>query len=221
MSTPDHEGIARAADAEALEILGGFHPRPADGAPAGTGTLLLLGPAEPGFWSHVTAAPEFLDGGADPLDRWSRRVIGALARRFDAAALYPFDGPPWVPFQAWALRTGRAWTSPVRLLVHETAGLLVSFRGALALGPRLALPEAPPTSPCAACADRPCLSACPADALGAAGYDVPACRAFLDTPGGRDCLEQGCAVRRACPVSRLYRRDPARSAYHMSRFHQP
>ena len=219
MSAPGLDAIAQAARAEALAVLGGFHPGPGDGAPAGTGTLLLLGPAEPGFWRHVRAAPEFGNGAPDPLDRWSRRVIDALAERFGARALYPFGGPPWTPFQAWALRSGRAWESPVRLLVHDTAGLLVSFRGALALTARLALPEPPAAAPCAGCAERPCLTACPAGALDAEGYDVPACRAFLDTPAGSDCMELGCAVRRACPVSRGYARDPAQSAYHMRRFH--
>lgn len=210
------DDVASAAAAERLAVIGGFHPAPEDEL---GGTLLLLGPAEPGFWAHVTASPEFADAAADPLDRWSTRVIGALADTFGGAAHFPFGGPPHRPFYAWALRTGRVWASPVTLLVHETAGLLVSFRGALALPGRIALPPAAPC-PCDTCVGRPCLDACPAGALTGAGYDVPACRAFLDSPSGETCLMAGCRVRTSCPVSQGYARLAAQSAYHMRLFHR-
>jgi hypothetical protein len=200
-----------------LSVFGGFHPTPGDDGPAGCATLLMLGPREPGFWDHVTAEPEFSDGGPDPLDRWSRRVIGRLACDLGAKALFPFGGPPYRPFIGWARRTGRAHTSPVTLLVHDRAGLMVSYRGALALRDRLDLPE-PPPAPCAPC-PRPCVTACPVGALDATGYDVAACHAFLDTQAGRDCLDRGCRVRRACPVSATYGRRPEQSAFHMRSFH--
>ena len=203
----------------ALENFGAFHPTPEDGAPQGCATLVLLGPREPGFWPHVSAQPEFRDGAPDPLDRWSARVIGALADEIGATALFPFSGPPWPPFFDWALRSGQAWASPVRLLVHAKAGLMASWRGALALSERLELPAAP-ACPCDGCAEKPCLSACPAGALGARGYDVPACHAFLDTGAGAACLQGGCHVRTSCPVSRSYGRMPAQSAFHMAAFHR-
>ncbi len=200
-----------------LAVLGGFHAIPADALPKGTRTLLLIGPAEPGFWAHVTAQPEW-DGAPDPIDRWSRRVIGHLACGPGAKALFPFGGPPYKPFQAWALRTGQIWESPVRLLVHADQGLMVSFRGAIALRQHLDLPATPPR-PCDAC-PRPCLTACPVGALNGAGYDVPACHAWLDTAAGQGCMTQGCAVRRTCPVSQAYARMPEQSSYHMGQFHR-
>jgi len=200
-----------------LAPFGAFHCGAEDGlAP---GTLVLTGPDEPGFWAHVTASPEWLDKAPDPLDRWSRRVIGAAARELGAEALFPFGGPPWQPFHRWALRSGRAWESPVRLLVHDRAGLMVSYRGALLLPRRLDLPPVPPC-PCDTCT-RPCLTACPAGALTGTGYDLPACHDFLDRPGGHDCMSRGCAVRRACPVSQGYGRLDEQSAWHMRRFHRP
>lgn len=207
---------ARLAE-ERLEVLGGFAVAEGeDGFAPGTRTLLLLGPSEPGFWAHLQAQPEW--GGLDPVDRWSRRVIGRIACDLGAKALFPFGGPPWHPFYQWALRTGRVWDSPVRLLVHSGQGLMVSFRGALALTEAVAVPP-PAAKPCAACA-APCLTACPAGALGGAGYDVPACHAWLDRPEGAECLSGGCLVRRACPVSQSYARLPEQSAYHMGQFHR-
>jgi len=189
---------------------------PADGLP-GAASLALLSPDEPGFWAHVTAQPEFNDGGADPLDRWSRRAIGALAGALGARAVFPFGGPPWHPFIGWARRSGRAHGSPVTLLVHDRMGLFASWRGALAVAEPLDMPPVP--SPCESCAGRPCLAACPAGALTGAGYDLPLCHGFLDTAAGRECLDRGCAVRRACPVSAGYGRLEEESAHHMRHFH--
>jgi ferredoxin len=215
---PTLAGIAAILAPHRLEVLGGFAAGPEDtGLPAGTRTLLLIGPAEPGFWAHLTAQPEW-DGRPDPVDRWSRRVIGRIACDLQAKALFPFGGPPWHPFYRWALRSGQVWDSPVRLLVHARQGLMVSFRGALALKEEVALPP-PAPRPCDGC-PAPCLTACPAGALTGAGYDIPACHAFLDQPDGAGCMTGGCLVRRACPVSQSYARLPEQSAYHMGQFHR-
>ncbi len=198
-----------------LAVLGGFHAKGDPALPPGTRTLLLLAPREPGFWAHLTAQPEW--AGEDPVDRWSRRVIGRIACDIGAKALFPFGGPPYHPFYQWALRTGAVWESPVRLLVHHRQGLLVSFRGALALKEEMELPS-PPPSPCTDCA-APCTQSCPAGALDQRGYDVPRCHAHLDEPQGMECMTGGCLVRRACPVSQTYARLPLHSAYHMRQFH--
>lgn len=219
-AVPTPAAIADRLAAERLSLLGGFECAEAEPAiPAGTAMVLLVGPG-PGFWPHLTAQPEWSDGLPDPLDRWSRRAVGRIACSLGAKALFPFDGPPWHPFQSWALRTGRLWKSPVRLLVHDGQGLWVSFRGALALKERIALPPPPTASPCAACPGQPCRTACPAGALVPEGYDTARCHAFLDTTAGVGCMQQGCAVRRACPLSQVYDRMPAQSAYHMARFHR-
>ncbi len=208
--------IVEQAAACQLDVLGGFNCADDPDLPKATRTLLLLGPREPGFWAVMQASAEW--GGADPVDRWSRRVVGRLACDLGAKALFPFGGPPYQPFYGWALRTGRVWDSPVRLLVHETQGLLVSFRGALALKEVLDLPPAP-QKPCDSCA-KPCLSACPVGALTGAGYDLPRCHGFLDTTEGQDCMTGGCLVRRACPVSQGYARMAEQSGYHMRQFHR-
>lgn len=215
-----HETLSQEAEALGLRILGGFHPGPGDGAPEGCGTLLLIGPAEPAFWPLFQGSPEYRDGARDPLDRWSKRVLGGWAAEHGGVAIFPSDGPPYAPFIAWAKATGRVHNSPAGILVHDLAGLMVSFRGALALPERVALPPAPP-SPCDTCTARPCLSACPVGALAEGqDYDVPACHAFLDSAEGQGCITRGCAVRRACPVSQSYGRVEAQSAFHMRSFHR-
>jgi hypothetical protein len=181
------------------------------------GSVLLLAPREPGFWPAFTASPEYADGAPDPLDRWSKRVIGALAEAWDGGAVFPSDGPPYPPFISWALQTGRVWMSPVGLLVHDRLGLWLSFRGAV----RLAEPVAATAgqNPCKTCPGQPCRSACPVSALSPEGYDVAACHGFLDTAAGTRCMAAGCGVRRACPVGQAWGRTEAQSQFHMKAFH--
>jgi len=205
-------GIARAAGRRQLAVMGTVDRN----LPDGIGTLVLLGPGEPGFWAAFTASTEYRDGRPDLLDRWSGRVIGELAETLGATPYFPFGGPPYQPFVRWALDSGRAHVSPVGLLVHDAAGLMVSYRGALGFAERIAAP-APPPNPCLTCTDRPCLSACPVDAFAGDSYDVAACKADLDRDGN-DCMARGCAVRRACPVSQRHGRVEAQSAFHMRAF---
>ena len=206
-----YDAVCAAAAHHRLSVMGGLHE-------AG-GTLMLLGPGR-GFWDHFRTSPEMRDGAPDPVDRWSVRVIGAMAATLGAEAVFPFGGPPYQPFLRWAMQTGRAWQSPAGMLVHDEAGLMVSYRGALHWPGQIALPAPPAASPCATCVDKPCMSACPVDALSAeTGYDVAACHGYLDTDAGQDCMTGGCLARRACPVSQRFDRDPAQSALHMRSFH--
>ena len=188
-----------------LTALGGFHE---DGK-----TTILLGPLEPGFWLFVTDHPDFK--GDDPLDNWSSATISLLANDLKAQAVFPFGGPPHHPFIAWALRSGEVWTSPVGLLVHKDAGLLVSYRGALIFDEVIELPSAA-DSPCDSCVDKPCMSACPVSALTPDGYDVESCKDHMNVDAG---CRAACRVRMSCPVSQSYGRNPVQTVFHMEAFH--
>ncbi len=179
----------------------------------GAQTLVLIGPDEPAFWDRFTDSPEYHDGAADPMDRWSRRVLTDIATQVGGKAVFPFGGPPFEPFQSWALASGQFWTSPIGFLVHETRGLFVSFRGAIRLP--APLPAIAAASPCPDCA-APCASACPVDAF-RHGYDVVACKAHIASPEGQDCMTQGCRARRACPVGQGLRL-PDHARFHMEAF---
>lgn len=214
MATLDH--ISDLAHRQALIVAGGVQKADAP-LPDGIETLILLSPDGLDFWAHFQQSAEYRDEQPDPMDRWSIRVIDQLSADLGAQALYPFGVTPPYPFYRWALASGRVWASPVQWLIHDTAGLWLSFRGALGFSTRLNLPQAG-RSPCEGCA-RPCVTACPVGALTGAGYDVPACHAYLNISAGAHCLSNGCAVRAACPVSESYGRSPDQSAFHMRHFH--
>jgi epoxyqueuosine reductase len=208
--------ITSQATAKGLMVAGIAAVDEGDGLAPGIRSILLLAPDEPRFWPLFRQSDEYSDGRPDALDRWSRRVIGGIACSHGAKAYFPFGGPPYRPFLSWAIRSGRCWASPVGLLVHDTAGLFISFRGAIGLaGPAQ---QETAASPCETCIGKPCQSACPVGALTPQGYDVPACKAWLETSAGAVCHGGGCLVRRACPVGAT-RRLADQSAYHMRAFH--
>lgn len=215
--------LATALAPAGLLLRGGFHPKPADAVPAfaagkPVGTLVLVGNAGSDLWRAAGAALSE-DSAPNPLDRYVERVIGDLARRVEARALFPFHGPPYLPFQRWAQRAEAVAPSPIGLLIHPDYGLWHAYRGALVFAERLDLaPFMPRPSPCATCAAKPCLSTCPVDAFKPSGYDVPACTGHVESPAGVDCRGDGCRARRACPVGADYRYLPAQAAFHMRAF---
>lgn len=200
--------LIKDARARQLDVFGALHD--------GDDTIILLGPFEPGFWVGFSESSEYLDGKPDPLDRWSKTVASGLALDWGGKAIFPSDGPPFAPFFDWALGSGRAWKSPVTLLVHDTAGLWISYRAAIKLAGKIPLPQHQ-LSPCIDCS-APCKTACPVDALNGETYDVASCKSHLDGQDLAECMTLGCAARRACPVSQSYGRLAAQSEFHMKAF---
>jgi hypothetical protein len=213
------DAVRQAISTVGLAFRGAFHPAPEDLTPPGTGTLVLVGFTGRREWPAFAGSPEASDGLPDPLDRWSRRVIGGLATDMGAHALFPFGGPPFLPFQRWAMKAEPVRPSPLGILIHPDWGLWHAYRGALVFTEPLDLP--PPDTrprPCDSCAEKPCLSACPVDAFGPAGYDVPACVGHISSPAGRDCMSFGCLARRACPVGAEHRHGPIQANFHLQAF---
>lgn len=210
------DDIVRALASHGLILRGGFVPVGGEGAPEGVRALLLIGNGGRSMWqAFERAAP----AGDHPLDRWVRGIVDPLAARLAARAFYPFEGPPYWPFQRWAMRAEAAHPSPLGVLIHPRYGLWHAYRAALAFDRALPLPaRAEAASPCASCLDRPCLSACPVGAFSAECYDVTACRAHVPTPAGSDCMDLGCRARHACPIGSEHAYPPLQARFHMTAF---
>ncbi len=214
----NYRTVEQAAIDDALIVMGAQHPRLSGAKILKGGTLILLGAAA-AFWPALKSSPEWRDGHPDPVDRWSERVIGQMAKSLGAQAHFPFGGPPYAPFIDWALKSGRAFTSPVGALVHDTVGMMISYRGALHFQHEFPVPKPAVVSPCADC-PAPCSTACPVGALSASSfYDVSSCHSYLNTSDGQACMIGGCAARLACPLSAGAGRRPEQSAHHMKAFH--
>lgn len=218
-----HDPLGALTDAlepHGLMLRGGFNPDDSTGAVAGAGTVVLIGNAGPALWRAFSAGRETSEKAGDhALDRWTKTTVDPIADAFDCRAIYPFEGPPYFPFQAWAMLCDDVHSSPLGILIHKRYGLWHAYRAALLFAARLDLPPLTPgSSPCDSCADKPCLSTCPVGAFGSGGYDVPACAAHLRTPEGRDCMTRGCLARRACPVGKDFTYLPDQARFHMDAF---
>lgn len=209
-----------------LRILGALHCPPSSGILGEIRTLVLIGNAGGTFWPVFTAwcaenGETAITTPRDkaPLDRWTRHVLSPLAEAFDAKIFFPFEGPPYHPFQSWAVAARCAGPSPIGTLVHPRFGPWHAYRGALGFSRELDIltPQDGPT-PCTSCPERPCLTACPTEAFAGGTYDTTSCVAHLKTAAGRDCIENGCHARHACPHGQEYRYPPEQARFHMLAF---
>jgi hypothetical protein len=180
-------------------------------------TLVLVGNAGPALYEAFFAMAQ--TAGANPLDDWTRRIVLPIAESFGARAAFPSDGPPWLPFQRWAMRAEGVKASPLGVLIHPDFGLWHAYRAALLFDRPLDLPSVPRRAhPCDTCLGRPCLSACPAGAVTSDGYAVDNCARHVGGRDGQACRSIGCLARRACPVGVEHRYPDRALALHMDAF---
>ncbi len=238
MTVPSRANLQAALSAHGLRLRGGWMPSEADAIPAlplgqPAAVVWMVGVAASEFWPYFKASGQYQeylqDDVADPLDRWSRAIGDELASQWGGVALYPFDGPPYHPFQQWATRAEPLQASPLMLRIHPEHGLWHAYRFALALpelmpgdlasiSPPLPVPNFPSQHICLTCDGQPCLSVCPVDAYTGSGFQLNACARHLHTPSGNDCMSGGCLARRACPIGRESRYAPEHAAFHMQAF---
>ena len=183
-------------------------------------SIALVGNIGSSYWPVFAQSAEYQDGLPDSLDRWSKRVAEQVANDIGAKAIYPFEGPPYYPFQQWAKRAESLNQSRMGLMIHPRYGLWHSYRFGLLIAD-MQLPERQATttqSPCESCESQPCLNTCPVGAFSLQGYDVASCAAYLhQTPDAR-CHKEGCLARLACPVGQSYRYNSAQHVFHLRAF---
>lgn len=182
-------------------------------------SVFLVGHAGSTIWPHFSnwlSAQNPVP--ADPLDTWSKQVIGTVATEVGGLAVFPSD-KPYLPFQQWAMAAEGLKPSPLGLLIHPVFGLWHAYRGAI-LFDDLTLSQLPEklSHPCDTCIEKPCLSACPVSAFSDGGYDVASCRNYLKTGDGETCMTGGCMARRACPIGWGFTYLPDQIQFHMAAF---
>lgn len=239
---PTERELHGAVTAHGMALRGSFAPTAADGLPAlpngqPASSVWMVGVIGSTFWPYFKASTFFKDGLPDPLDRWSRALGEELAARFGGVALFPFEGPPYHPFQRWADRAAATQPSRMMLRIHPDFGLWHAYRFALAL------PFAPDAAPadralsahagastepaavphsaaslCASCSGQPCLQACPVGAYTGESFLLDACASHLHSGAGAECMQAGCLARRACPVGAGFRYTAEHAAFHMQAF---
>jgi hypothetical protein len=216
--------IAAGLAENGLILRGGFNFGAQDNPPPGPSgaparAVLLVGQAGAAPWPHFLRWRESRPADlANPLDTWSREVIGAVANQCGARAVGPND-KPFLPFQQWAMRAEGLKPSPLGILMHPRYGLWHAYRGALLFGHEILFPAADKVVHlCDACIDKPCLKACPVDAYSTDGFAYQACLSHVRGAHGGACRTTGCLDRNACPYGTAYRYPAEVQAFHMAAF---
>ncbi len=216
------ERLTDALDVCGLAVRGVLNFEDGDAPRLGGGiarSIVLVGYAGSTIWQHFT---KWLDAKnvrpIDPLDTWSKEVIGATAAAVGGHAVFPSD-KPYLPFQQWAMEAEGLKQSPLGMLIHPVYGLWHAWRGAILFDDVTLSQKVEKLShPCDACIEKPCLSVCPVDAFSGDGYAVDRCRSHLAIPQGQPCMGDGCLARRACPAGRDYMYVPEQMRFHMDAF---
>lgn len=180
-------------------------------------SLVLVASAGRTLWQSMTAARAFAP--ADPVDEYCEDALfdfcDDLEPDVNTRILWPAtDGGAPVPVTRLGELAGWSHRSPLGLGIHPSYGLWFAYRGVVLLD--VALPaqtlEAA-ASPCDSCADRPCITACPASAVGGpAGLDLAACVSERAREGA--ACATSCLSRVACPVGAEHRYSDEQMAHH-------
>ena len=196
---------------------------------AATRAIVVIGNGGGAFWaayrSHVARHPA--DAARDhPLDDFTtavmeEHVVPLAARLGVRAELHlPYrETTPPVSFVHLAEAAGLGRRSLLGVLVHPEFGPWMALRAALLVDVALAAPRpAAGFDPCPSCATRPCLAACPADAVShPAGWDVPRCVAFRVARADANPCAGRCHARLACVYGRAHRYPDDALAHHHAR----
>lgn len=185
----------------------------------GDGLLLLLS-----LGTTFAQQTNFADSPiSNPFDvRAAELVRPFLREHFEqlapASLLYP--GPTALDLRAWMVEGRVEYPSLLGIGIRPDCGPWFAVRAAAwvrieAAHRALVETRYPPLSgsgPCDTCKDKPCLSACPVDALRASEVRLNTCvdhRVQL----GSECAER-CHARCACPVGRRHRYPDEQMRYH-------
>jgi hypothetical protein len=79
--------------------------------------MVMIGNVGDELW-HCSGGAIRARTGEHPLNGWIRDILTPLSREVRADIVFDFDGPPWWPFQQWAMRAEPVHPSPLGLLIH-------------------------------------------------------------------------------------------------------
>ena len=157
----------------------------------------------------------------DPIDRFSVDVVLDYLSRINCGRhdlLYPV-ADTFVDLRELGHRAGWHHNSRLGIGINARVGTWFAYRVVVLADTRLADagPGEPDSgAPCESCADKPCVTACPAGAVQVSGeFDLDACGSHRLEKNSR-CATT-CLARLACPVGTSQRYDADQIHYHYTR----
>lgn len=188
-------------------------------------TILVIGNGGGGFWqgfrAYCAQHPSYRQERTHPLDDYTVEIVEAtltpLLQTTGASYRYVYPFRFWtepVSFMHLARAAGLAGPSLLGVTIHPVYGPWMALRAAVLLELELALPpQAAGFDPCPTCVERPCISACPANAISEKkGWDIPEC-VHHRMQHQDDCVEY-CHARYHCVYGREHHYPLDELQYH-------
>lgn len=179
--------------------------------------LLLIGHGGPTLWRQLQANSP---AATDPVDSYSIATTHQFIDRYLAGAasliLYPSNDQYLLPLSELGQLAGWSQPTPLGLGIHPSFGVWFAYR--VALLTTAVLPTNAPVDPtgqphaCLSCTHKPCISACPAQAVQPDGFDIFACSRYRLQP--KSACADRCLARMACPMAPEQRYTLAQIQYH-------
>ena len=177
------------------------------------GQLLVFGHGGKKLWQSIDSHSDK----ANPIDDYSVACIMDFLARIDCDQydiLYPTNMFN-VDLRLLGQRLGWHHDSPLGIGINKTYGTWFAYRVVVAANTNFEITKTHlSVSPCEDCADKPCITHCPVDAVGDE-FNLQACVGERAREGSA-CAYQ-CLARRACPVGVAHRYDSEQIRYHYGR----
>lgn len=176
--------------------------------------LILLGHGGKTLWAALKASAISSD---NPIDDFSRRSAEQWFAAQCPATAHEIIYPGTIPVGLQALGKIAGWhhASPFMVGIHQDWGTWYAYRVVMLAATDL--PTSTPRhseSPCASCADRPCVASCPAGALDDGRFALEKCLAYRRQPSSR--CKTTCIARITCPVGSAHRYSDEQIAHSYS-----
>jgi len=177
--------------------------------------LILLGHGGKRLWECVRAADLASE---HPIDDYTVRVVASwLAEQLPGRAyriIYPGTQP--VGLQALGKLAGWHHTSPFMVGIDAEWGSWYAYRAAVLIDFEFqACSPVNRESPCDTCRSKPCIAACPADALAGGSFALDRCSNYRLSENS--ACATSCLARETCPVGAEHRYDKAQLAHSYGR----
>lgn len=176
--------------------------------------LILVAHAGTRLWASVKASGISSD---NPIDDFSVSTVEQwFAAQFpDTACQIIYPGAIPLGLQALGRIAGWHHASPFMVGIHQDWGTWFAYRVALLVATEL--PASTPRhsdSPCARCADQPCIASCPAGALDDGRFVLEKCLDYRRQASSR--CKTTCIARITCPVGSAHRYSDEQIAHSYS-----
>jgi len=225
--TPTQLGLDPRLDAAGINLAGAMSPlrydalvspgwRAVEVAPGlRVRSVVLLASGGPTFFRAFARVRGSFAQTRDPLDAYTRRLVGGALAGEDALAAYPFErrAGEHADFVALGREAGLGSPSRLGVLVHPRYGPWFALRALVFCERETMAPQGPlDFAPCEGC-PAPCETACHGAALIGERFDVAAC---ATTRRQEPACALRCDARRACVFGTSCAYDAEAEAHHMA-----